>query len=90
MFKPNLRAAQVALGVAVLVSACGGSGSDGGSGSGSLQSPSATTGDSPTGQTVSALMAFAEQQIAATSDTTEPVVVGDAELPTDDTADLVN
>ena len=88
MFKPNLRAAQVALGVAVLVSACGGSGSDGGSGS--LQSPSATTGDSPSGQTVSALMAFAEQQIAATSDTTEPVVVGDAELPIDDTADLVD
>ena len=41
-------------------------------------------------QSSSGLLAYLNELIAGTSDTTEPVLVGDAVLPTDDTAEAVN
>ena len=72
------------LGAAVLVlAACGSSSSD------NAPAPTAATTEIPSAATASpaGLSAFAAAQIGATSDTSEPVLVGDATLPLDDTTE---
>ena len=87
MFKLNLPKSLVALAVAAAVSACG-SGGGGGGGGGAAPPPVATT-DVPASaqQSVSGLIAFMNGLIASTSETSEPILVGDAVLPVDDTAE---
>ena len=91
MYKPKLRGALIALGMAALLSACGGnSGDDGaigdgsGPGSGSAEAgvPSSAT------QSVSGLLAFMQVMLAGNSETDEPITVGEADFPTDDTSDI--
>ena len=72
------------LGAAVLVLAACGSSSDSNNGpatAATTEIPSSATGSS------AGLSSFAEGQIAATSDSSEPVLVGDASLPLDDTTE---
>jgi hypothetical protein len=81
----------VATGAAVaLLAACGGGGGGDGGGGGGGGFVAGT--DVPVGaeKNVGDVIAFARQQIAATSDSTEPVVLGDAKLATDDAADPVD
>ena len=63
-----------------------------GCGSGSDESPSVATTDVPSSaqQSISGLIAYLNELIGTSSDTTEPVLVGDAVLPTDDTAEASN
>ena len=71
------------LGAALLVlGACGSSSDDG-------PATTAATTDIPSSATGSTagLTSFAEGQIGATNDTSEPVLVGDASLPLDDTTE---
>lgn len=84
MFKLNIPTSLVALAVAAAVSACG-SGGDGGS----IPPPVATT-DVPASaqQSVSGLITFINGLIAATSETSEPILVGDAVLPVDDAVEF--
>ncbi len=67
-----------------LLAACGGDG-DGTP----ATSPFVAGTEVPIGveQNVGDVIAFAKQQIAATSDSTDPVLIGDARVATDDTAD---
>ena len=82
MFKLKIPTTLVVLAVAAVVSACG-SGGDGGP-----AVPVVTT-DVPASaqQSVSGLITFINSLIAATSETTEPILIGDAVLPVDDTAE---
>lgn len=77
-------AAAIALGLAALGTGCGSSGSDD-------PVPVATTGiPASAQQSTSGLLAYLNELIAGSSDSTEDVLVGDAVLPTDDTAEPVN
>jgi hypothetical protein len=77
-------AAALALMVLALAG-CGGGGSGGEpANSGATGSGSQVPGSAQ--QSVGGLMAFLMELIAQSSDTTEPVVLGDAALPTDDTS----
>ncbi len=74
---------------AALLAACGGGG-----GSSAVANPPADSGliagtDLPVAvqQSGSALLDFAKTQLAATSDKTDPLLVGDAKLAADDTAE---
>ncbi len=76
-------------GAVVLLAACGGGG-----GSSYVatapQDPGLIAGtDLPVAvqQSSTALLAFAQTQLAATSDKTDPLVLGDAKLATDDSAE---
>ena len=65
------------------LAACGSSGGDD-----AAAAPVVTT-DIPSSATANAagLLAFANAQIAASSDSSEPILVGDATLPVDDTTE---
>ena len=65
---------------ALMLAACGGGGGDG---------PAAPTTDVPSSaqDTPQGLLAFLNQQVGAGSDTAEPLLVGDAVLPVDDTTE---
>ena len=77
-------AAAIALGLAALGAGCGSSGSDD-------AVPVATTGiPASAQQSTNGLLAYLNELIAGSSDTTDDVLVGDAVLPTDDTAEPVN
>jgi hypothetical protein len=77
-------AAALALMVLALAG-CGGGGSGGQpANSGATGSGSQVPGSAQ--QSVGGLMAFLMELIAQSSDTTEPMVLGDAALPTDDTS----
>lgn len=67
---------------ALLLAACGSSDGD------DAAAPTVTT-DVPASATQDSagLLAFANQQIGSSSDTGEPIVVGDAVLPVDDTTE---
>lgn len=84
----------VAAGAAVaLLAACGGGGGgDGGGGVGAGGGGFVAGSEVPIGaeQNVGEVIAFARQQLAATSDSTEPVVLGDARLATDDASEPVD
>ena len=84
MFKPNFRLSWAALAAAAMVAACGG----GGGGSDTAGTPASTT-DVPASaqQSTSGLLAYVNQLVGSTSDTSEPLVVGTATLPADDTAE---
>lgn len=84
MFKLNIPTSLVALAVAAAVSACGSGGGGGGP-----TVPVVTT-DVPASaqQSVSGLITFINGLIAATSETSEPILIGDAVLPIDDTAEF--
>lgn len=76
----------LALGAAaLLVAGCGSSGSDGPA---APVTPVVTT-DVPSSATANSagLVTFVNSQIGASSDTGEPILVGDAVLPTDDTTE---
>ena len=90
-FQPRL--AMLLIAMAMALAACGGGDGDGivlGAGGGG---PGDTPG-SPTTQvpasaqgSVAGLIAYLQQLIAETSETSSPVLLGDAVLPTDDTAE---
>jgi hypothetical protein len=68
---------------------CGGGGGGGGDGAGPAGPGAATAGSQVPGsaqQSVGGLMAFLKELIAQSSDTTEPVMLGNAVLPTADTS----
>ncbi len=76
-----------ALGAVALLTACGGGGT---SDSGTAPVVSLVKGtDLPTSveQSTKGLIDFAKTQLTATSESTEPLVVGDAKLAVDDTAE---
>ncbi len=83
MFKLNIPTSLVALAVAAAVSACG-------SGGGGGPTVPVVTTDVPASaqQSVSGLITFINGLIAATSETSEPILIGDAVLPVDDTAEF--
>lgn len=81
----------VALALTVLALAgCGGGGGGGGGGgagpgpAGAVPAGSQVPGSAQ--QSVGGLMAYLKELMAQTSDTTEPVVLGNAVLPTEDTS----
>ena len=83
----NVKQCLTALGTVALLAACGGGG-------GSTATTTPGTGlvagtDLPSSveQSTQGVIDFAKTQLAATSDTTEPLVVGDAKLAVDDTAE---
>jgi hypothetical protein len=85
MLRMKLQGATALAFMVLALAGCGGGGNGG---------EPATTGATGSGsqvpasaqQSVGGLMAFLMELIAETSDTTEPVVLGDATLPTDDTS----
>ena len=80
MQKLPLRSAAVVLAACALLSACGGGGDDG--------PASARTTDVPSSaqSSIDGLIAYINELIGQTSDTSSPVLVGDAVLPTSDSA----
>lgn len=88
MFKFNVYKPLLALVVTAAVSACGGSSSgDNGSG-GSPGSAAPATTDVPAAalSSVDGLLAYINQLIdSGSNDTSEPIFLGDASLPVDDT-----
>ena len=69
----------------VSVAACGGSGDDGAVGGGTGPAPSTTSIPASALASVEGLVAFMSQLIdAGADDTSEPIVLGDASLPADD------
>lgn len=88
MFNFKLSTPVLALVVAAALSACGGGDgvAAGGSGQGSASDgiPASAT------QNVAGLMAFMNQLVAASSETSDPILLGEAVLPTDDTADVTS
>ena len=86
MHKLDLRRAAMVLAASAALTACGSSGG-GGTGSGA-----ARTTDIPDSalQSVSGLFAYMTQLIGMTDETSEPILVGDVVLPTDDTAEPSN
>lgn len=80
----NVKQCLMALGTVALLAACGGGGTA------STPGPSLVAGtDLPSSveQSTKGLIDFAKTQLAATSETTDPLVVGDAKLAVDDTAE---
>ena len=92
MFKPNVHKILIVLAMTAAVAACGGGGSGGGGGGGGVAapaSPAPATSDIPASAllSVDGLIAFMNQLIdTATNETSEPINLGDAALPVDDTA----
>lgn len=90
MLKFNLRTPLIVLALTAAVAACGSGGggsSDFGGGGGGLLPPAATS-DIPASAlaSVDGLIAFMNQLIdTGTNDTSEPIRLGDASLPVDDT-----
>ena len=80
MHKLQLRSAAVVLAAATLLAACGGSDDDGPPGARTSEVPQSAQGS------VAGLIDYINQLIGMTSETSEPVFVGDAVLPVDDTA----
>ena len=95
MFKFNIHTPLIALVMTVGVAACGGGGGGGGADPGAVGSvggaPGAAapaTSDIPASAlaSVDGLIAFMNQLIdTGTNDTSEPLLLGDASLPVDDT-----
>jgi hypothetical protein len=86
----NVKQCLTALGTVALLTACGGGG--GGSTATTPTPPGAglvAGTDLPTSveQSAQGVVDFAKTQLTATSETTEPLVVGDAKLAVDDTAE---
>ncbi|MBG9388650.1 hypothetical protein [Caenimonas aquaedulcis] len=81
MHKLQLRSAAVVLAASALLAGCGGGGDD--------APATARTTDVPGSaqSSVDGLIAYLQELIAQTSETTEPVLVGDAVLPTSDTTE---
>ncbi|KQP18304.1 hypothetical protein [Pseudorhodoferax sp. Leaf267] len=81
-------AAALAASTLLALGACGGGGGDDNGGSSGFVEGT----DVPVGveQRITDVIAFARQLIAGTSETTEPAVLGNAKLATDDTADPVD
>lgn len=86
MPKLKFNIAVAMLGVAAFAAGCGSSGSDSDS---SGRVPGSDLPGSAL-QSTSGLISYLNQLIAASDDTSEPVLVGDVVLPTDDTAEPVN
>ena len=85
----NVKQCLTALGTLALLTACGG---DGGSTASTPTTPGAglvAGTDLPISveQSAKGVIDFAKTQLAATSETTEPLVVGDAKLAIDDMAE---
>ncbi len=76
------------LGAAALVLAACGSGSGSGDSTSATTTPVATS-DVPSSATGSAagLLTYTTQQVGSTNDTSEPLLVGDAVLPVDNTTE---
>ena len=87
MHKHLLRNVLLASATALALSACGGGGGDGGAPPVVTPTPGPTT-DVPTSAmaTTDGLLAYVKTLLGMTSETGEPVVIGDIALPTDDTA----
>lgn len=86
--KRNLASAIVVFGAVLALSGCGGgdSGSGGvagGNGNGSTSIPGSATAS------VDAFVAYVRLQLAASSDTSSPILLGNAVAPTSDTASPV-
>ena len=81
MRKLHFRSAAVVLAAAALLSGCGSSDGD-------SSGPSSATSDVPQRalSSVDGLIAYMNELIGMTSETSSPVVLGDAVLPVDDTA----
>ena len=86
MYKLDAHKLLIALVMTAGVAACGGGGGDGG---GAFSgAPAASSGGIPASALVSVdvLVAFMNQLIdTGTNDTSEPILLGDASLPADDT-----
>lgn len=83
MKKTLVLPAVAAMTAATLLAGCGSSGGDGGSGA-----PAQTSGVPDSAQrSVAGLLAYMNQLIAGTDETSEPVFLGDATLPADDATD---
>lgn len=83
----NVKQCLTALGTLALLTACGGGG---GSTATTPTTPNLVAGtDLPTSveQSAKGVVDFAKTQLTATSETSEPLVVGDAKLAVDDTAE---
>ncbi len=86
MTRPNLRHLLLALCASLALAACGSSDNDD-------APPVARTTDVPASaqQSVGGLIAYINELIATmTNDTSEPILVGDATLPTSDTTEPTN
>lgn len=86
----------LALVAAAALSACGGgsdgggaAGSGGGGGGGVALVPGSDVPVSAT-QSIAGMLAFMNSVIAATSETSEPLVLGDATFPVDDTNEVIS
>lgn len=80
MTKSDLRCAAAVLAAAAFLAACGSNGD------GPAASTSTTDVPASAQSSVSGLIDYINSLIAMTSETSEPVRLGDATLPTDDTA----
>lgn len=97
--KPKPLLALVTLVAAAALSACGGGGSSGGGGGTAAAPPAAgggVGGGSPSGdipasalQSVDGFIAFMNTLVAGSSETDEPILLGDAALPVDDSRDAI-
>jgi hypothetical protein len=77
-------AAMAAMTAAMTLAGCGSSSGDGGG----IGAPAQTTGVPDSAQrSASGLLAYMNQLIAGTDETSEPVFLGDATLPADDATD---
>lgn len=93
MFNFKLSTPVLALVVAAALSACGGGDGGGGGGvaaGGSGQGSASDGIPASATQNVAGLMAFMNQLVAASSETSDPILLGEAVLPTDDTADVTS
>ena len=81
----HAKAFLVALAAVGLLTACGGDSNDPATPSGPFVAGTEVPVDVE--KNVSDVIGFSKQQIAATSDGTDPVLVGDAKLATDDMAE---
>ncbi len=92
MFNLKLSTPVLALVVAAALSACGGGDSGGGGVAAGGSAQGGASGGIPASatQSVAGLMAFMNQLVASSSETSDPVLLGDAVLPIDDTTDVVS
>lgn len=83
------RAAAAVLAGSLTLAACGGGGGGFGRGGDSPPGTPGPASEVPASaqQSVAGLIAYLKELIAASSDTSEPVVLGNAALPVDDTAE---